>query len=153
MGIWSRKTQVRLSRSASVSSFATNTLNLGLTHGIPPNFRGGVLLNIPPSAIGSVLNLSGHVIVYDVHCRESASTRPVALKVVPATVAVFAGITMDQSVCASLFPYPILIRNGHGMYDTENIGGGSMLTGPLFPIGIEHLIYMIFFCYGSSKVY
>ena len=25
------------------------------------------------------------------------------------------------------------------------------LTGPLFPIGIEHLIYMIFFCYGSSN--
>ena len=24
------------------------------------------------------------------------------------------------------------------------------LTGPLFPIGIEHLIYMKFFCYGSS---
>ena len=23
-------------------------------------------------------------------------------------------------------------------------------TGPLFPIGIEHLIYMKFFCYGSS---
>ena len=27
------------------------------------------------------------------------------------------------------------------------------LTGPLFPIGIEHLFYMIFFCYGSSNGY
>ena len=27
------------------------------------------------------------------------------------------------------------------------------LTGPLFPIGIEHLIYMKFFCYGSSYGY
>ena len=27
------------------------------------------------------------------------------------------------------------------------------LTGPLFPIGIEHLIYMKFFCYGSSNGY
>ena len=27
------------------------------------------------------------------------------------------------------------------------------LTGPLFPIGIEHLIYMNFFCYGSSNGY
>ena len=28
-----------------------------------------------------------------------------------------------------------------------------LLTGPLFPIGIEHLIYMKFFCYGSSYGY
>ena len=27
------------------------------------------------------------------------------------------------------------------------------LTGPLFPIGIEHLIYMKFLCYGSSYGY
>ena len=27
------------------------------------------------------------------------------------------------------------------------------LTGLLFPIGIEHLIYMKFFCYGSSYSY
>ena len=27
------------------------------------------------------------------------------------------------------------------------------LTGPLFPIGIENLIYMCFFCYGSSNGY
>ena len=30
---------------------------------------------------------------------------------------------------------------------------GTCLTGPLFPIGIEHLIYMKFFCYGSSYGY
>ena len=29
----------------------------------------------------------------------------------------------------------------------------TYLTGPLFPIGIEHLIYMKFFCYGSSNDY
>ena len=29
----------------------------------------------------------------------------------------------------------------------------ATLTGPLFPIGIEHLIYMKFFCYGSSYGY
>ena len=27
------------------------------------------------------------------------------------------------------------------------------LTGPLFPIGMEHLIYMKFLCYGSSYGY
>ena len=28
--------------------------------------------------------------------------------------------------------------------------GIDALKGPLFPIGIKHLIYMNFFCYGSS---
>ena len=39
----------------------------------------------PPYAIGSVPCLSGHAIAYrcDVHCRESAGTGPVNLKVVP----------------------------------------------------------------------
>ena len=31
--------------------------------------------------------------------------------------------------------------------------GTLILTGPLFPIGIEHLIYMEFLCYGSSYGY
>ena len=31
--------------------------------------------------------------------------------------------------------------------------GLCVLTGPLFPIGIEHFIYMIFFCYSSSNGY
>ena len=39
------------------------------------------------------------------HCRESASTGPVVLKVVPVTCADFQGIPMDQSPCASLFPH------------------------------------------------
>ena len=29
----------------------------------------------------------------------------------------------------------------------------ALLTGPLFPIAIEHLIYMRFLCYGSSYGY
>ena len=39
-----------------------------------------------------------------VPCRESASTEPVVLKLVPVTVAAFLGITMNHSMCASLFP-------------------------------------------------
>ena len=35
-------------------------LNLVLTDGIPPNFRRGVHLFIPPYALGSVPILSGH---------------------------------------------------------------------------------------------
>ena len=39
-------------------------LNLILTHGNPPDFRGGVLLLKPTYAIGSVPSLSGHAIAY-----------------------------------------------------------------------------------------
>ena len=39
-------------------------LILVLIDGIPPAFRGGVHLFIPPAAIGSVPILSGHLIVY-----------------------------------------------------------------------------------------
>ena len=39
----------------------------------------------------------------DVHCRESASTGPVVLKVVPVTGAAILQVTMDQLICASLF--------------------------------------------------
>ena len=44
-----------------------------------------------------------------VHCRESAGSGPEALKAVPVTGAAFSGITMDQFLCASLFPHPLLV--------------------------------------------
>ena len=72
------------------------------THRLPPDFRGGVQLVIPPYAIGSVPALSGHAICTDgVHCRESAGTGPVVLKVVPVTGAALASPTY-QFMCASL---------------------------------------------------
>ena len=60
-------------------------LNLVLTYGIPPEFRGGVHLFIkPPYAIVSVPSLSGHPVRTDgIDCRESAGTGSVNLKVVP----------------------------------------------------------------------
>ena len=48
-----------------------------------------------------------------IHCRESAGTGPVVLKVVPVTGANFSGISMDQLMCASLFPHRLLVRSGH----------------------------------------
>ena len=56
-----------------------------LTYEIPPEFRGGVLLHL------NCHTLSGQSLVYRVtqlradgiHCRESAGTGPVNLKVVP----------------------------------------------------------------------
>ena len=52
------------SHLASACSFSTLRLNLVLTHGIPPDFRGGVHLFIPPCILGSVPSLSGHAIAY-----------------------------------------------------------------------------------------
>ena len=51
----------------------------------------------PPS--GQSRALSGHAID-GVHCRESAGTGPVILKVIPVTGAAFSGIPMDQLLCA-----------------------------------------------------
>ena len=46
--------RVRPSCPASACSFSILRLNLVPTHGIPPDFRGGVHIFIPPTAIGSV---------------------------------------------------------------------------------------------------
>ena len=83
--IWSRETGSAVPSRVILCLFSTPKLNLVLTHGIPPAFRGGVIVHlfIPPTAIGSVPSL------YQVtqmrtdgdHCRESAGTVPVVLKV------------------------------------------------------------------------
>ena len=55
-----------------------------------------------------------------VHCRVSAGTEPVVLKVIfRVTGADFSGITMDQFFCASLFPHPLLYWYIVDMCDTE----------------------------------
>ena len=45
----------------------------------------------------------------DVHCRESAGTEAIVLKVVPITSSAILQVTMDQLICASLFPHPLLV--------------------------------------------
>ena len=61
-------------------------LNLVLTYGIPPEFRGGVHLFIlnrhTPSGLSRVYRVT-QLRIDGVHCRESAGTGPVNLKVVP----------------------------------------------------------------------
>ena len=49
-----------------------------------------------------------HLRTDGVNCRESADTGPVFLKVVPVTDASILQVTMDQLVCAYIFPHPIL---------------------------------------------
>ena len=85
-----------------------------LTYGIPPDFRDGVHVFQPPYAIGSVPRVYRllQLRTDDFHCRESAGTGPVVLKVVPLTSAALQ-VTMDQLMCASLFPHPLLVWCGH----------------------------------------
>ena len=74
-------------------------LNLVLTYGIPTEFRGGVHLFVETA----IHTPSGQSRVYrvtqlrtdGVHCRESAGTGPVVLKVVPVTGAAILQVTMD----------------------------------------------------------
>ena len=80
------------SSSTSGCLFSTLRLNLVLTHGIPPDFRGGVHVFVQPLAIGSVPSLSGHAIAYT-WCSPPRVRRHRAssLMVVPVTGAAFAG--------------------------------------------------------------
>ena len=81
--IWSRETgSAVLSR---VSLFiSVLRLNLVLTYGIPPEFRGGVHLCDRHTPSGQSRIYRGTQLCTDgVHCRESADTGPLKLKVVP----------------------------------------------------------------------
>ena len=85
--------RVRPSRPASACSFSILRLNLVLTHGIPPDFRGGIHLFKPSYAIESVPTLSGHAIAYPWRslprvCRNRVSIA--VFKVVPVTGAALA---------------------------------------------------------------
>ena len=78
-----------LSRPASACSFSILGLNL-VSHGIPPDFRGGVhLLKHTPSGQSHVYRVP-QLLTDGVNRRESADTGPVVLKVVPVTGAAFA---------------------------------------------------------------
>ena len=83
-------------------------LNLVLTNGIPPEFRGGVHLFIynrhnTPSGQSRVHRVSDTQLRTDgVHCRESAGTGPVNLKVVPNECCLGRSPWMGQIIFASL---------------------------------------------------
>ena len=113
----------------SAHSPHTSRLNLVLTRGIPPAFRGGVIVHLfirrPPSYKSRVYQVT-QLRTDGIHCRGSAGTGPVVLKVVRVKGAAFSGVTtVDQLMCASLVPHPQLIFSGHDdMCLTETIGGG-----------------------------
>ena len=123
--VWSRETGSAVPSRVSLL-ISTLRLNLVLTyHGIPPDFRGGVHLFKPPYAIGSVPCLSGHAIAYRWRSLSSVCRHgSIVLKVVPATGAAIFQVTMDQLMCASLFPHPLLAFYQHA-YFIPIVGGGK----------------------------
>ena len=83
--IWSRETGSAVPSRVSLP-ISILRLNLVLTYEIPPEFHGGVHLFIlnrhTPSGQSQVYGVR-QLRTEDVHCRESAGTRPVNLKVAP----------------------------------------------------------------------
>ena len=83
--IWSRETGSAVPSRVSLL-ISIPRLNLVLTYGIPPEFRGGVRLFMynrhTPSGQSRVYRVM-QLHTDGVHCRESAGTAPVNLKVVP----------------------------------------------------------------------
>ena len=83
--IWSRETGSAVSFRVILLIISILRLNLVLTYGIPPEFRGGVHLwnRHTPSGQSRVYRVT-QLRTDGVHCRESAGTiGPVNLKVVP----------------------------------------------------------------------
>ena len=97
--IWSRETGSAVPSRVSLL-ISILRLNLVLTYGIPPEFRGGA--SKPPYAIGSVPSLSGHAIAYRwrslprVRRHRASKPQGSSERVLPWQ------ITMDQLIFASL---------------------------------------------------
>ena len=105
--IWSHDTGSAILIHVSCSFYRLRP-NLVLTHEIPPASRDGVIVHL-------YIRSSGQSRVYEVtqlrtdgvHCRESAGTGSIVIKVVPVTGAAFSGIPTDQSFCVSFLGCPV----------------------------------------------
>ena len=89
--------RVRPSGPASACSFSILRLNLVLTHGFLPISAAAsiYLYHHTPSGKSRVYRVT-QLRIDGVHCRESAGTEPVVLKVVPVTGVAVAGLTIDK---------------------------------------------------------
>ena len=98
--------QIWPSRLVSACLFSILRLNLVLTHGIPPDVRGGVHIILPPHTIGSVQSLSGHAVAYRWRSlpRVRWNRASIVLKVVRVTGVAFAS-PWTNYYCAPLFSH------------------------------------------------
>ena len=108
--IWSRETGSAVPSRVSLL-ISILRLNLVLTYGIPPEFRGGVHLFIynchTPWGQSRVYRVT-QLRTDGVHCRESAGTGPVNLKGSSERGLPWQ-VTMDQSNILLTFPHPLLV--------------------------------------------
>ena len=96
----------------SAFSFSILTLNLVLTHGIPPDVHGDVHIFLPaPHTIESVPSLSGHAIAYRWRSLPRVRWHSTSSPQGSSSNACCLCITMDQMLllCSSLFPRPELV--------------------------------------------
>ena len=95
----------------STCSFSVLTLNLVLTHGIPPGVHGGVHIFLPtPHAVGSVPSLSGHAIAYRWRLPPRVRWHRASSPQGSSSNGCCLCITMNQMLlCSSLFPHPQLV--------------------------------------------
>ena len=119
--IWFRETGLAVPSLVSLLIlYDILTLNLVLTHGIPPEFRGGVHIFLPaPHTIGSVPSLSGHAIAYRLRSLPRVRWHRASSPQGSSSNGCCFCITMDQMLlCSSLFPHPLLIYSEN----VQNIG-------------------------------
>ena len=100
--IWSRKTGSAVPSRVSLL-ISILSLNLVLTCGISPEFRGGVhSLFKPPYAIGSVPSLSGHAIAYRWRSLPRVRRHRVSKPQCSSERVLPWQVTMDQLICATV---------------------------------------------------
>ena len=82
-----------------------------LTHGIPPEFPGGVHIFLPaPHTIGSVPSLSSHAIAYRLRSLPRVRWDRASSPQGSSSNGCCLCITMHQMLlCSSLFPHPLLV--------------------------------------------
>ena len=109
--IWFRETSLAVPSLVSLLILYTNAESGAYSHGIPPEFRGGVHIFFPaPHTIGSVPSLSGHAIAYRLHSLPRVRWHRGSSPQGSSSNGCCLCITMDQMLlCSSLFPHPLLI--------------------------------------------
>ena len=96
-----------------------------LTHGIPPEFRGGVHIFLPAThTIGSVPSLSGHAIACRLRSLPRVRWHRASSPQGSSSNGCCLCITMDRMLlCSSLFPHPLMIYSEN----VQIIGGGQSI--------------------------
>ena len=133
-------------------SFSTLRLNLVLTTGIPPDVHGGVYIfyHHTPSGQTRVYRVT-QLRTDGLHCRESAGTGPVVLRVVRVRGAVFAS-QWTNYYCAPLFSHTLywykvsIMFKLSGVY--QNISTAVLLYCFMYPFSSSDLC--LYKCKGSS---